>query len=106
MSQQQFGSPSISYQNAPRPSNLPNTTSVDVNGINNLNSIAMGQFDQTFNNVPQDLWKMPMTLEWDWADMTGYSGFEDGISMNGVMPDFGNSGHGTSEFNQGGNMSR
>lgn len=22
--------------------------------------------------VPQDLWQMPMTLEWDWADMTGY----------------------------------
>lgn len=62
-------------------------------------------FDQTFNNVPQDLWKMPMTLEWDWADMTGYSGFEDGISMNGVLPDFGHqSGHGTSSFNDTGNM--
>lgn len=29
----------------------------------------MGSFDQPF--VPQDLWQMPMTLEWDWADMTG-----------------------------------
>jgi hypothetical protein len=82
--------------------NLPNATTTDTNGINAFN--AMGQFDQTFNNVPQDLWKMPMTLEWDWADMTGYSGYEDGISMNGVMPDFGMTGHGTSEFNQGGNM--
>lgn len=82
---------------------LPNTTGVDVNGINNLNAMAMGQFDHTFNNVPQDLWKMPMTLEWDWADMTGYSGYEDGISMNGVMPDFGNTGHGTSSFD-GANM--
>jgi hypothetical protein len=72
---------------------LPNTTNanMDVNAL-------MGQFDQTFNNVPQDLWKMPMTLEWDWADMTGYSGYEDGISMNGVMPDYGASGHGTSRF--------
>jgi hypothetical protein len=26
-------------------------------------------FQQPF--VPQDLWQMPMTLEWDWADMTG-----------------------------------
>jgi hypothetical protein len=84
---------------------LPNTTSTDVNSINNLNAaMSMNQFDQTFNNVPQDLWKMPMTLEWDWADMTGYSGYEDGISMNGVMPDFGMTGHGTSEFNSGGNM--
>lgn len=79
---------------------LPSTTGVDVNGINNLNAMAMGQFDQNFNNVPSDLWKMPMTLEWDWADMTGYSSFEDGISMNGVMPDFSQTGHGTSEFNQ------
>lgn len=81
--------------------NLPLTTGGDVNGISsNINAMAMGQFDQTFNNVPQDLWKMPMTLEWDWADMTGYAGYEDGISMNGVLPDFSNSGHGTSEFNQ------
>lgn len=31
---------------------------------------------------------MPMTLEWDWADMTGYGGIEDGMggmSMSGVM---------------------
>lgn len=33
-------------------------------------------FQQPF--VPQDLWQMPMTLEWDWADMTG-----------AVFPDFG-----------------
>ena len=33
-------------------------------------------FQQPF--VPQDLWQMPMTLEWDWADMTGmgYPTFE------------------------------
>ncbi|KAH4899156.1 hypothetical protein HBI80_174760 [Parastagonospora nodorum] len=98
----QFGSPGISTQmlsnSQSQPNGLPNTTTMESNGINNL--MNMGQFDQTFNNVPQDLWKMPMTLEWDWADMTGYSGYEDGISMNGVMPDYGNSGHGTSEFNQ------
>jgi hypothetical protein len=80
---------------------LPMTTTSNTNEISsNLN--AMAQFDQTFNNVPQDLWKMPMTLEWDWADMTGgFSGYEDGISMNGVLPDFSNQRHGTSEFNQG-----
>ena len=43
---------------------------------------------------------MPMTLEWDWADMAGYSGFEDSISMNGVLPDFPQqSSHGTSSLN-------
>lgn len=52
-----------------------------------LNDFDMGQaFQQPF--VPQDLWQMPMTLEWDWADMTGYGGIEDGMggmSMSGVM---------------------
>lgn len=33
------------------------------NGDNTIN----GSFQQPF--VPQDLWQMPMTLEWDWADM-------------------------------------
>lgn len=28
-----------------------------------------GSFQQPF--VPQDLWQMPMTLEWDWADFFG-----------------------------------
>ncbi len=85
--------------------NIPMTTGSDMNGMNSsINGIAMGQFDQTFNNVPQDLWRMPMTLEWDWADMTGLSGYEDGISMNGVMPDFTETGHGTSEFNRDGTM--
>jgi hypothetical protein len=97
---QQYGSPSITAQMLQQQGGLPNTTGVEVNGINNMNAMAMGQFEQTFNNVPQDLWKMPMTLEWDWADMTGYSGYEDVISMNGVMPDFTQTGHGTSEFNQ------
>ncbi|KAF9636897.1 hypothetical protein BFW01_g7793 [Lasiodiplodia theobromae] len=51
-----------------------------------LNDFDMGGFQQPF--VPQDLWQMPMTLEWDWADMTGYGGIEDGMggmSMSGVM---------------------
>jgi hypothetical protein len=41
--------------------------------------LNMNNFQQPF--VPQDLWQMPMTLEWDWADMTGgtYPSFENGI---------------------------
>jgi hypothetical protein len=104
MHQSQFGSPGITAQMLQQ-QHLPMTTGGDVKDISsNINAMAMGQFDQTFNNVPQDLWKMPMTLEWDWADMTGgFSGYEDGISMNGVLPDFSNSSaHGTSEFNQTG----
>jgi hypothetical protein len=91
------GSPSIAAQMLQN-GNIPMTTGGDMNGMN-MNTMTMGTFDHTFNNVPQDLWKMPMTLEWDWADMTGYSGYEDGISMNGVMPDFTQNAHGTSGFN-------
>lgn len=57
-------------------------------------------FQQPF--VPQDLWQMPMSLEWDWADMTGgaYPSFENGIvadpllgSMNGAGNGGGDNGH-------------
>lgn len=87
-------------QTSSHPPHMPMTS---MDGV-----MSMGTtFDQTFNNIPQDLWKMPMTLEWDWADMTGTGGFtggyEEGISMNGVLPDFGGDGgaHGTSGFNAG-----
>ncbi|KAI9837978.1 MAG: hypothetical protein M1819_006132 [Sarea resinae] len=75
---------------------LPEASSGDVNHLlansNNLapdladmqqysngvsSSMNMGPIHQPF--VPQDLWQMPMTLEWDWADMTGigaYPSFE------------------------------
>lgn len=37
--------------------------------------------------VPQDLWQMPMSLDWDWADMTGgaYPSFENGIVGDGMV---------------------
>ena len=49
--------------------------------------LNVGSFQQPF--VPQDLWQMPMTLEWDWADMTGVgdSGLENpdnGMSIGGL----------------------
>ena len=44
----------------------------------------MGPFQQPF--VPQDLWQMPMTIEWDWADMsTNFPVFE-GIGANSQPP--------------------
>ncbi|KAI9806273.1 MAG: hypothetical protein M1825_006388 [Sarcosagium campestre] len=50
--------------------------------------MSMGTFQQPF--VPQDLWQMPMTLEWDWAEMTGLGGatpFDDAAQhrLNGHM---------------------
>lgn len=86
------------------------TNNLNSTQNNNLNPLAMGNsYDPTYNNnVPQDLWRMPMTLEWDWADMTGFmggmggGGFEDGISMNGVLPDFSQGAGGTSGMNMGG----
>lgn len=47
-------------------------------------SPSMGAFQQPF--VPQDLWQMPMTIEWDWADMsTNFPVFE-GVNANGQPP--------------------
>jgi hypothetical protein len=45
-------------------------------------SLAGNAFQQPF--VPQDLWQMPMTLEWDWQDIaSGYG--ETPLSVNGVL---------------------
>lgn len=79
---------------------MPTTgAETNMNGMGGMTPLAMGTFEQNFNNVPQDLWRMPMTLEWDWADMTGYSGYEDGISMNGVLPEYSHGSRGTSGMN-------
>ncbi len=57
------------------------TPFADMQGYMNGNPnspLNANSFQQPF--VPPDLWQMPMTLEWDWADMTGgqYPGFENG----------------------------
>ena len=56
---------------------MPNTTASPLN---------FGTFQQPF--VPQDLWQMPMTLEWDWADMTntGYPSYEHPDGPYAGMP--------------------
>ena len=54
---------------------------------NNMSSpLNLSSFQQPF--VPQDLWQMPMTLEWDWADMTntGYPSYEHPDGPNAGMP--------------------
>lgn len=54
-----------------------------VSGASPLNP---GSFQQPF--VPQDLWQMPMTFEWDWADMTntGFPSYEHQDGPNAGMP--------------------
>jgi len=56
---------------------LPNTFASPLN---------LGSFQKPF--VPQDLWQMPMTLEWDWADITnsGYPSYEHPDGPNADMP--------------------
>ena len=45
----------------------------------------MSSFQQPF--VPQDLWQMPMTIEWDWADMSSnFPVFDTGMDSNGPPP--------------------
>lgn len=44
---------------------------------NPVDPLHVGSFQQPF--VPQDLWQMPMTLEWDWSEaMQGSGGFDAG----------------------------
>jgi len=89
------GPPSASASTQPSSSNRTSMNSTMApNGASmsqpSVDPMEMGNsFTHPF--IPQDLWQMPMTLEWDWADMTagsGFSGgFEDGLGMNGVLND-------------------
>ena len=45
--------------------------------------LNVSSFQQPF--VPQDLWQMPMTLEWDWADMTGGPSFDQNDPTMGLQ---------------------
>ncbi|KAI9679816.1 MAG: hypothetical protein M1817_004830 [Caeruleum heppii] len=67
---------------SPRPFDNPQYTDGVAPPLN------VGSFQQPF--VPQDLWQMPMTLEWDWADMTGTGAspfnYGGGQQANGQQP--------------------
>lgn len=77
-------SPSAMFQSMMSP---PTTNSLSPNLSGDMQShynpsdgpspLNVGSFQQPF--VPQDLWQMPMTLEWDWADMTGIAFQYDGL---------------------------
>lgn len=59
-------------------------------------------FQQPF--VPQDLWQMPMTLEWDWAEGLGLGSFTPGPTtlFDGFGPDGGMGMGGGAGMNNGG----
>ncbi|KAL0631435.1 hypothetical protein Q9L58_009698 [Maublancomyces gigas] len=48
-------------------SNFPVSPSSGGPDAHNMSPASSGPFQQPF--VPQDLWQMPMTFEWDWADV-------------------------------------
>jgi len=54
-------------------------------GLGPMGGDMGGSFQQPF--VPQDLWQMPMTLEWDWADFFGTGpGFDLNAPTGGGPP--------------------
>lgn len=68
---------------------MPFTGADMGNGMPGVSGVA-GSFQQPF--VPQDLWQMPMTLEWDWADL-GIGAFTPGPMFEqqaGGFPDMNN----------------
>ena len=58
---------------------------MNFSGNPDLSGLADGAFQQPF--VPQDLWQMPMTLEWDWAEGLGMGSFA-------TVPMYGSGGSG------------
>jgi hypothetical protein len=41
---------------------------ITMENFQNMPMLSANSFEQPF--VPQDLWQMPMTFEWDWADVS------------------------------------
>ncbi|KAL8724191.1 MAG: hypothetical protein Q9166_008088 [cf. Caloplaca sp. 2 TL-2023] len=72
------------------PSTMPSAFSgsdLQQFGNGETSSLNVGSFQQPF--VPQDLWQMPQTLEWDWADMNniGFPAFDG--QAEGLNPPYG-----------------
>lgn len=83
-----------------------NGSGMNGSGMSGFGGLGSGlDIGNTFQHpfVPQDLWQMPMTLEWDWADMTAgaLGGFDDGIGMNGINGGLGSGGQGDDEGDAG-----
>ena len=67
-----FTSPSSGYPSVPSPSHdLQSSLLNEAQSSfpsDGLSSLDFSSFQQPF--VPQDLWQMPMTFEWNWADIS------------------------------------
>ena len=69
------------FQEMLSPNNLGSLGFADQHAFAGTGTHPMTSFQQPF--VPQDLWQMPMTIEWDWADMsTTFPGFDAGGDSN------------------------
>lgn len=85
-----FSSPASSHAMLPpgnHPANGFHQSSVspgpDLTGAMAAGGLDMDtSFQQPF--VPQDLWQMPMTFEWDWADMTADPGGDTLMGTPGI----------------------
>ena len=86
-------------------SDMPQYQLTNGPGGNVGSPLYVGSFQQPF--VPQDLWQMPMTLEWDWADLsgnnvgvagvgTGTSSGRPSMTNDGFQPLLGDNGRGRS----------
>lgn len=74
------------FQEMLSPNNLGNVGFSDQQPFAGAGNNPMSSpFQQPF--VPQDLWQMPMTIEWDWADMSSnFPVFDAGVDSNGPPP--------------------
>ncbi|KAL1980505.1 hypothetical protein VTN96DRAFT_4029 [Rasamsonia emersonii] len=74
------------FQNILSPNSLDQSGFPDQTSYSTSGAATEGMsFQQPF--VPQDLWQMPMTLEWDWADMSSSNPptFDQGDLFGGMM---------------------
>ena len=68
--------PTKDVTNVPPPSSSPAYPFPVLNGsMNDATQASNGPFQQPF--VPQDLWSMPMTFEWDWQDIFNQMPLDD-----------------------------
>jgi hypothetical protein len=70
---------------------MPNAYTSPASNNGHVNGFG-SSFQQPF--VPQDLWQMPMTLEWDWAEGLGMGSFTPGPMFNDQEGFLGQSGVG------------
>jgi hypothetical protein len=105
--QPQIYSPTTSTPTEPRANGSVSGISGDPNSNFGMTfgaspTVGNGAFQQPF--VPQDLWQMPMTLEWDWAEGLGLGSFTPGPMFDGSNPYQEFAGQGMPDLSEGQNQ--